>query len=377
MKSIQQWVNSNEQYILNTYKHLNQNPEVSWHEEKTKAFIIHEAKQIGLDIKTFDNHHGVVLTWKGREPGNTVALRADMDALWQNVCGEWKANHSCGHDAHMTMVLAAARCVIETGCAPLKGDIKFIFQPAEESGHGALALLKDGVLDDVHYLLGIHVRPKIEMAMGQASSGIHHGAATLIKGKIKGLQAHGSRPNYGINVVDSLGAIINSVNAIKVDPTIPSSVKITHVRAGGDAINVIPDEAEFSIDVRSQSNEEMEELLEKLNTAILCAGKANGAEVQVNIAARMAAANRNFFMEEVVGSAIKEVLGEQALVAPPVTPGGEDFHFYTTKKPSIRATMVGLGTDLEPGLHHPEMKFSLKALNNGTAILAQSLKKLV
>ena len=376
MKKVQQWIRNNHQRIAGIYHHLNNHPEVSWQEEKTKDFILQEGRKLRFEIDTFEHHHGVVLKWKGEEPGRTVALRADMDALWQNVNGEWKANHSCGHDAHMTMALAAAFCLKEIGFKPLKGNVKFVFQPAEETGKGALTLLKDNVMDDVDYLLGIHVRPKIEMAMSQASPAIYHGAAALFKGTIKGVQAHGSRPNYGINVIDALGAIIHAVNAIKVDPTIPSSVKVTQVQAGGSNINVIPDEAEFSIDVRSQTNEAMEELIPKVKTAVLFAGKANGSEVNLEMNAQMAAANKNKETEAIVSSAITEILGHDGLVLPPVTPGGEDFHFYTTENPQIKATMIGLGTDLEPGLHHPHMTFNQEALKNGTAILALSIIRL-
>jgi amidohydrolase len=376
MKAIKRWTNHNSQLIFDIFTHLNTNPEVSWKEEKTKEFILQEAQKLNVDVETFEDHCGVVLNWYGEENGSTIALRADMDALWQNVDGKWKANHSCGHDAHMTMALAAAHCLKQLGFKPLAGNVKFIFQPAEETGKGALALIQNKVLENVDYLLGIHVRPKIEMEMSHASPAIYHGAATLLQGTIKGIQAHGSRPNYGINVIDSLGSIIAAVNAVKVDPTVPSSVKVTQVHAGGSNINVIPDEATFCIDVRSQTNQSMEELLRKVHSAVLYAGKANGAEVNLDISAQMAAANQNSEMEAIISSVITDILGPEALVPPPVTPGGEDFHFYTTEYPKLKATMIGLGTDLEPGLHHPNMTFNHDALLNGTALLAYSIIKL-
>lgn len=180
----------------------------------------------------------------------------------------------------------------------------------------------------------------------------------------------------GINVVDSLGAIISAVNSVKVDPTLPASAKVTQVKAGGENINIIPDEAEFSIDLRAQTNRAMESLTDSIMRAVQYAGEANGAEVQLEIRAQMVAAEKSPFMEEIVGDAVRQMLGETSLVSPPVTPGGEDFHFYTKERPHIQATMVGLGTDLEPGLHHPNMKFDLTAMGNGVAILAASVIKL-
>ncbi|MDN4075327.1 M20 peptidase aminoacylase family protein [Fictibacillus terranigra] len=367
---------NNHTLLLDTYNHLHDLAEVSWKEKTTRDFLCHELNKLGLSYQTFQDHYGIVVTWNGDSDGPTIALRTDMDALWQNVEGVWKANHSCGHDSHMSMVLNTLRCLKESDFHPNNGCLKIIFQPAEETGKGAQAIIKDGIVDDVDYMLGIHVRPSFELGMGQASSAIYHGATTLLKGKIKGIQAHGSRPNLGINVVDALGAIISAVNSVKVDPTLPASAKVTQVKAGGENINIIPDEAEFSIDLRAQTNRAMKALTESVMRAVQYAGEANGAEVQLEIRAQMVAAEKSPFMEEIVGDAVRQMLGETSLVRPPVTPGGEDFHFYTKERPHIQATMVGLGTDLEPGLHHPNMKFDLAAMGNGVAILAASVIKL-
>ena len=374
IQAIKQWAEQNQESIETTYQQLHEMAEVSWKEEKTTAFLQAELNRLGVSVHTFEDQTGLYAVWEGRTAGPTVGLRADIDALWQNVDGVWKANHSCGHDAHMTMVLHAFRCLQEIGFQP-EGRVKVIFQPAEETGKGALSLIEKGVLQDVNYLLGIHVRPIQELSYGTATPAIYHGAVAMIKGRITGLQAHAARPNQGINVVDSLSAIISAVNSVKTDPTIPASAKVTAVRAGGDNLNIIPDDAEFGIDLRAQKNEAMDELIEKVSRAALAAGSANGAEVKLEVTARMDAAVANQEMEQIVGAAISEVLGKETLCDPPVTPGGEDFHFYATHHPNLSATMVGLGTDLKPGLHHPHMQFNLHSLVNGVAVLAASVIK--
>jgi amidohydrolase len=375
-KVVNQWVNDHEDRIKSTYQYLHTNAEISWKEVETTKFLCTELVKLGIQYETFDDHTGVIGYWGNPEDGPTIALRADMDALYQIVDGEWKANHSCGHDAHMTMVLHTITCLKEIGFTP-KGLIKIIFQPAEETGKGAKAIIDKGVLEGVEYLLGIHVRPIQEMEFGNASPGIYHGATTLLKGKIKGLQAHGSRPNLGINVVDSLGSIIQAVNSVKMDPMVSASAKVTTVTAGGDNVNIIPDYAEFGIDVRAVRNEVMDELLKRVEHAVLVAGSVNGAEVSIDRLASMVAATASVEMEEVVEEAIVEALGENGLVPPPVTPGGEDFHFYKTHYPAIKATLVGLGTGLAPGLHHPNMSFELDSLLNGVKILSLSVSKVV
>jgi amidohydrolase len=157
---------------------------------------------------------------------------------------------------------------------------------------------------------------------------------------------------------------------------VPSSCKVTKAFVGNESANIIPDSASFGIDLRAQTNAAMDAMLVQVEKAVLAAGSANGAEVQLQAGPRMMAAVPNIYMEQVVGQAIEEILTPAGRVPPPVTPGAEDFHFYPLLKPEVQATMVGLGTGLTPGLHHPQMSFDLKALRTGAAILALSAVKL-
>lgn len=371
--SVKKWTVLNRDNIEATYHELHSMAEISWQEVNTTAYLCQALSALGFSYQTFPDQTGVVVVWEGEQSGPTIGLRADMDALWQLVGGVWKANHSCGHDAHMTMALHALRCLKDIGFVPA-GRLKFIFQPAEEAGNGAKSLLDKGMIDDVDYLLGIHVRPFFEVPLGSASPAIYHGAITQLRGTIRGEQAHAARPNLGTNVIDALSLVIAAVNAVKVDPTVPMSVKVTKVRAGSDNLNIIPDEAEFGLDLRAQTNEGMEILIGRVRTAILAAATANGATIELDEAMRLNAAVPNPFMEQVVAEAISDTLG--TVSPPPITPGGEDFHYYATARPKLAATMVGLGTGLKPGLHHPEMSFELSSLSDGIAILAVSVIKL-
>ncbi|MHC0035384.1 M20 peptidase aminoacylase family protein [Pseudoneobacillus sp. C159] len=375
IEKINAWISQHEKLIKDTYHHLHTNAEISWKEVETTKFLCEQLDRLGIPYETFPDHTGVVGFWGNSKEGPTIGIRADMDALYQNVNGEWKANHSCGHDAHMTMVLFAITLLKQIGYTP-PGMIKVIFQPAEETGSGAKAIIEKGIMEDLDYLIGIHLRPIQEMPFGVASPGIYHGATTLLKGRVKGVQAHGARPHLGINVVDSLSTIIQAVNAVKIDPTVSASAKVTMVSAGGQNLNIIPDEAEFGIDVRAERNDLMEDLLAKIEHAVLTAGSMNRAEVVIEPPTSMVAAEASPMLEEVVKEAIVEALGEEGFVPPPKTPGGEDFHFYKHSYPQLQATMVGLGTGLAPGLHHPNMSFNLDALLNGVKILSLALTKI-
>lgn len=297
-----------------------------------------------------------------------------MDALWQNVNGEWKANHSCGHDAHMTMVFSALKCLIEIGYIP-KGRLKIIFQPAEEGGGGSQKLLESGVIDDIDAMLGMHLRPSLEMNLFEASPGIYHGSSAKLRGKLIGVPAHASRPYMGINTADALAAIVFAVNSVKVNSTIPYSAKVTLLHTEGNELNIIPDKAEFGIDLRAQTNDVMNDLLRKVEQAVISAGSFNGTKVEVEKTSHYYAAIPNLQMEQLTKEAIQEMDGIEVVPAANV-PGGDDFHLYSITKKKLAATMVGLGCDLKPGLHHPEMKFDIKALSIGAKIMAASVIKI-
>ncbi|MNI17004.1 putative hydrolase YxeP [compost metagenome] len=276
----------------------------------------------------------------------------------------------------MTMVLYAIKVLRAIGFQPV-GELRVLFQPAEEVGEGALKLLEAGSLEDVNYLLGIHLRPAKELPYGQASSAIYHGACAVMEGKVIGCQAHASRPSDGLNVIEVLADIIQAVRAVSADyAKIPASCKVTKLHVPNGSSNIIPDFGTFTIDVRAQTNVAMDTLLPKLEAAVHSVGKAYGTSVELHMTSRMVAARPDPDLEALVGDVISELLGDAGWAQPPLTPGGEDFHFYPLHKPELHATMIGLGCGLLPGLHHPQMQFNLDALEIGAGLLALSVVRM-
>jgi amidohydrolase len=356
--------------IFEIFEYLHQNPEISWEEFKITEFLKKQLLQEGYRVQTFTDCTGVV-----GEIGDgalTIGLRADMDALWQEVNGKWQANHSCGHDAHMTMVLGVVKLLNRIGYKP-PGKLKILFQPAEEKGTGALKMLEKGVLDDVDYLYGVHLRPIQELESGYASPAICHGAAQFIEGEIKGVAAHAARPHLGVNVIEVGSALVQELSKIHVDPQVPASIKMTKFHAGEKSGNVIPDRAEFTLDLRAQTNQVMEQLLESLHNVVKGIAVIYDADIQLQSGVRIAAAEVNPEAQRIMESAIVAALGEQKCVPPIITSGAEDFHFYSLMKPALKTTMLGLGCDLQPGLHHPQMTFRREDLLAGIEILARAV----
>ncbi|MGN7469445.1 M20 peptidase aminoacylase family protein [Brevibacillus sp. SAFN-007a] len=356
------------QAIDETFRHLHANPETSWQEVETTRYLAKRMRALGLKVTTFSDCTGLVAEWGEGKP--VVGLRTDIDALWQEVDGEWRANHSCGHDAHMTMIVETVEALIGSGYEP-PGTLKVLFQPAEEKGTGALKLVEKGVVDDIDYLYGVHLRPIQEMANGTAGPAIYNGAAMFLYGEITGVSAHGARPHLGINAIEVAGAIISGMGQIHVDPMVPATVKMTMLQAGGDSYNIIPDKARFALDLRAQTNQAMDELIGRVRRVIEGIALSYQATIALTPGSRMVAAEVDEEAKGLMEQAIVDVLGRDKLRAAPVSPGAEDFHFYTVERPHIKATMLALGCDLQPGLHHPQMKFERSALQSGVEILGR------
>lgn len=362
-----------EERVHQTFQHLHNHPEISWEEVETTKYIKELLEQSGCRVTVFEDCTGVIGEYGTGEDVPVVGIRADMDALWQEVDGVFQPNHSCGHDAHMSMVLGVLWKLEQHPELAGKIKVKFIFQPAEETGEGALKMVEKHVIDDVDYLFGVHLRPGQEIKMGQASPVIVHGATKTYEGVIKGEDAHGARPHLNVNAIEVGAQIVNMLNKIHLDPQIPCSVKMTRFQAGGKSTNIIPGSAAFALDLRAQTNEAMAELEKQVNDIFAAIRQLYNIDIEITNKNGIAAAVVNEEATKIMERAIVAVLGEEGLVPTLVTPGGDDFHYYTIKKTSLKATMLGLGCDLAPGLHHPYMTFNKDALIKGVEILYRAL----
>lgn len=360
--------------VEETFEYLHRHPEISWEEVETTKYIRDILEENDCEVTTFEDCTGVIGKFGDFEKGlPVVAVRADMDALWQEVDGKFQPNHSCGHDAHMAMVLGVLWKLREQPELADKVAVKLIFQPAEEKGAGALKMIEQGVIDDVDYLFGIHLRPGQETSLGRATPVIVHGATKMIVGEIKGHDAHGARPHLNINSIEVGVQIVNMIRQIHLDPRIPHSVKMTQFQAGGKNVNIVPGNATFSLDLRAQNNQLMEELTRKVEEILSSLQSFYKTEINITHTHGIVAAENHQEAVGIMRQSIADVLGEQQVDAPLLTPGGDDFHYYSVNKPSLKATMVGLGCDLGPGLHHPAMTFNQEALINGAEILHRAI----
>jgi len=314
--------------LNDVFEHLHQIPEVGWQEHNTTAYIAQYLYKKGFRVRTFPDCTGLfVEVGKG---DLCIAVRTDIDALWQEVDGEFKANHSCGHDAHMTMIIGTMLLMQKLGF-PSGIRFKFIFQPAEEKGSGALKLIDLGIMDDVNFLYGVHLRPIQEMADGFASPAIYHGASRFIEGRIIGEDAHGARPHLGHNAIEIGAKFIQEIQGIHLDPMVPYSAKLTRFLAGGSSGNIIPGKADFSIDVRAQNNQTIDALYSKIEAIADSLSRLHDVKILLEIMGNTAAARVCAAAKGSMEAAIIDTIGKEKMIDPVVTSGGEDFHFLYVK----------------------------------------------
>lgn len=359
--------------IIETFNHVHTNAELSNEEYKTTDYIYNLLQEEGFEPVRFKNITGLycdVGNWSGDYP--LIGIRADIDALYQEVNGKLQANHSCGHDSHIAMVIGTMLKIKDHESLNTRG-VRFVFQPAEEVGTGALDVLKEGIIEPLDYMFGIHLRPIEEAADGYLSPSIEHGSAGSFEFKIVGNDAHGARPHLNHNAIEVGTDIVNMLSKVHINPMIPFSAKMTKFMAGSKSLNIIPGSAECGIDVRAQTNEAMEELKSRVHNILKYIEKIYDVKIEDLEVTSMVSSESDAEAIEVFRSAIIDTVGEEYLLDPLVTSGGDDFHNYTVQYPKLKGAMLGLGCDLTPGLHHPDMTFNRDRMETGADVLYQAI----
>ncbi len=353
-------------------RELHEMPELGLKEFRTSAYVAEKLQALGIETQTnVGGTTGVVGIIRGTEPGPVVLLRADMDALPFKIDGKDCAIHACGHDAHTAMLLAAASRLVGK---VRRGTLKLLFQPAEETLKGAPAMIKAGVLDDVEYAVGAHIRPIQDVPAGKICAAVRHTASATTFVTIKGRGAHAARPHLGVNTIDVACRVIGAVQDIWLNPTEVWSAKATQIHANAGATNTVPDTCTITFDVRAGKNPLMKEYLRRINLACEMTGKAMEAEVTVDTPELCPAAEYDDDLVEEIAQSIRDTAGVENL-AKDCGGGGEDFHCFKMAKPELKAAYFGVGVGATPGLHAPNMTFDEQYLPLGVNVFVDFVTK--
>ncbi len=358
---------------------IHENPELLYEVHRTAAFVADRLREFGCDeVATGLGKTGVVGVIKGKQPGKgeikVIGLRADMDALPIEEATDLPhasktpgPMHACGHDGHTAMLLGAARYLAET--RNFAGDAVVIFQPAEEGGAGAAAMIKDGLMDrfGIEQVYGMHNGPGIPVGSFAIRPGPVMAATDSIDIKIEGLGGHAARPNKCIDPVlvgSQLITALQSIVSRTIDPLDSAVISICEFHAG-NARNVIPQTAELSGTVRTLTPEVRATVEKRGARGARGRGQDDRRQGRSGLRARLSrdqepSPSRPTFATQVA----KDVAGAQNVHEMPPLMGAEDFAYMLEARPGA---FIFCGNGDSAGLHHPAYDFNDEAIVYGTS----------
>jgi len=331
-------VDAEKDWIINLRRTLHRIPENGFQEFKTQRVIMEALDEIGIPYTT--EKTWVIGLIEGEHPGETVALRADMDALpliEPDGCPFRSEHegmmHACGHDAHVAMALGAAK-VLYGLREHIHGKVKLLFQPAEETDGGAEPMVKAGAMENPHVdrVYGIHVMPHLPVGKVETRAGTLNASTDTVKITIRGKAGHGAYPDLGTDAIICAAQVITALQTVvsrNVSP-LQSAVLTIGVIEGGTAQNIICDEVRMRGTLRT-ANAELRAMMKQRIAAIAeNIAQGMGCEAEVNIIPGYAALVNDDAEVERVKRIAGRLLGEENVVnkaAPSM--GGEDFSFFS------------------------------------------------
>ncbi len=373
-------VSQYKQYIIDMRREFHMHPEPSWKEVETSGRVKRELDRMGISYRSVADP-GLVATIEGAKAGKTIALRADMDALEVTEANEtdYKSqnegiSHACGHDAHMAMLLGAAQ-VLNDMKNELQGTVKLIFQPAEELVSGAETVIREGGLDGVDSIFGIHIFGLLPIGLICAQEGARLSSADHFEITVKGQGGHGGMPQQGVDAVVAASAVVMNLQSIvsrEIDPVDPAVVSVGMFHAG-TRNNVIADTARLEGTVRlfnSEIGKQMPGIIERIAKSTAQAYRAD-AELTYTVGVPPTVNDPTCTKRAV--ETIRKIAGETALFEAPQATGAEDFAFYAEKVPGV-FVILGAGNEKKGAVypqHHEKFTIDEDALEIGTALHVQ------
>lgn len=365
---------------------LHQHPELGMEEFRTADLVAEHLRNLGVEVRTGVGGTGVVGLIRGANAGPTIGLRADMDALpiqdqksvsyTSQVPGKM---HACGHDGHTTILLGAAT-VLQGWRTKLKGNVKLLFQPAEEGPGGAIPMITDGALEDpkVDAVVGLHLHNDLPVGQIGIRYGTTNASTDSFEIKIIGEGGHGAHPHSSVDAVVVAAQAVTALQTVVSRETDPLDSVVLTVGTinGGYRHNVIADQVVLTGTIRTldpKTREAMPQRLERILQGITQAGRAR-YELKINQG--YASVSNDERVTSLVEETGRELLGgENVVIIPRPSMGGEDFAYFAQKAPGC---FFRLGSrNQEKGIvfpgHHPKYDFDEAAIPVGVAMLVKTV----
>ncbi len=369
-------------------RHLHANPELSYQEFETSRFVQSKLQEYGIPFKVMAET-GVVgiieggLRQSSGHQNRCIALRADMDALpiveENDVAYKSKNNgimHACGHDAHTTCLLGAAKILIELK-EHWEGTVKLIFQPGEEKNPGgASIMIKEGVLENPkpQAIFGLHVHPGLQIGQLSFRGGKVMASADELYMTVKGKGGHAAAPHHTVDPILIASHLVVSLQQIisrNRNPHNPSVLSITAFNAG-TTTNVIPNEVKLMGTFRAMDEAwrfEAHELIKRIATLLV---ESMGGTLDLHIDVGYPTVYNNEALNEKAKQKAAELIGAGHVEETELRMGAEDFGYYTQQIPGcfFRLGVMNKEKGISSGVHTPTFNIDEHALETGMAMMA-------
>ena len=374
-----------ENRVIEIRHQIHQNPELSFAEKETAKLAAAEMKKLGFEVEENIFGTGVCATFinSNKEDAKTLLIRADMDALPVEEKNdlEFKSKnkgvmHACGHDGHTAILIGTAMLLKELA-ADFDGNLKFLFQPGEETSGGAEGMIKAGVLENpqVDAAMGLHLWGSTEEGIVEYKSGALMASPDRFNLKIIGKGGHAARPHNTIDPIPIAAQIISSLQNIvsrRIDPLESAVISVGMIEAG-KTHNVIPDQVELKATVRSLKKEIREKLPQYIESVIKNTCQIYGAEYELDYIFGYPAVINDPQMTNIIKTAAQKILGpEKVREKEKAEMGGEDFSYFGREVPAV-FYYLGIAPQGEIVNHHQsDFKFNDTVLKTGVAVMAQA-----
>ena len=368
--------------VITVRRDIHKHPELSGQEVRTKSLVKGILEIEGFKITEFEDHNGLVADLVVDEKKPFVAIRADMDALpIEERTGKPYASevkgvmHACGHDAHTAIAVGVALAMAQFR-DELPGNIRFIFQPAEEINEGGSEeLIRDGALENVKAIFGLHVYPYLSTGQIGYKYGVMMASADTFTIEVFGKSAHGARPHEGVDAILTASMCVNSLNHIisrRIDPLHPAVISLGTIE-GGTAPNIICDHVKLTGTVRTVNEGVRKKIPTMMEDSVKGITHSMGAKYKFSYEFGQPELINDDAMVDVLVQEAKKILGAENVVdlKEPVM-GGEDFSRYLQIVPGafFRLGVCNPQKGTCVSQHHPKFDVDEDALPIGMKILA-------
>lgn len=375
-------------WLSETRRAIHMNPELGYEEHETSRLIMENLESFGLDVHAGIAETGVVGLLETGRPGPTIGIRADMDALSIDESNDvpYKSRrpgkmHACGHDAHVSMLLGAARLLSENNnlLDGLGGSVKFIFQPAEEGKAGGKRMVEEGVLEEprVDLLIAAHVWPDMPAGYIGTRSGPSLAAGDRLQIYVRGESSHAAYPHKSKDALLAACHLVTALQSVvsrNVGPLESAVLSITTFESGV-AFNIVPRDARIKGTIRTHDPKVRAKVADRVRAVACGVAEAFDVEIDLEITPGYPVLVNHEAATALVESAGAQVLGAEKVEEMPLSMGAEDFSYMAEKRPGamFRVGISNPEKGFVHGLHSDLFDLDEDALPVGVSVFAQAV----